>query len=149
MTLPVPEDWFVFFPLVWIGGWIAASVVYRRIHNKPLVPRSPADARYREVGASGVNDTHLLGWLGGANRCLLVVVTPRELRVSPFFPFNLMFVPEIYGLELRTSISSIRRVGEGQWGFRSCLTIEVDDGRRFKLVLKDPAAFRHALGKPG
>lgn len=113
MTLAVPEDWFVFFPLIWIGGWIAASVVYRRIHDKPLWPRSPADARYRELGASGVNDTHPLGKLGGASRCLLVTVNARELRVTPFFPFNLMFLPEIYGLELLAPISSIRRVSDG------------------------------------
>lgn len=148
MTDPVIPDWFLFLPFLWLPLLIAASVVYRRIHDKPIFPRLPADALYRESGASGVNNTHLLGKLGGAGRCLMVAVTRRNLLVTPFFPFNLIFLPEIYGLELRTPISAVRRVSDARWGFRDCILIELDDGRSFKLVLKDAAAFRQALGKP-
>jgi len=140
--------WVVFFPFLWIAGWITASIIYRRIHDKPIFPRTPESALFVERAASGVNDSHWLGRIGHANRCLIVAVTGHELVVTPFFPFNLMFLPEIYGLEIRIPVSRIRRVGEWSGILRDFIVVEFDDGRSFRLVLRNPRAFRKALGRP-
>lgn len=140
-------DWFFFFPLLWIAGWIAASVIYRRIHGKPIFPGAPEGAVYKERSASGSNNGHWLRRIGGANRCLIVAVTGRELVVTPFFPFNLLFLPEIYGLEIRTPLSRIRKVEEHRWFFRDSVVVEFDDGQSMRLILRDPAAFKRALGR--
>lgn len=140
-------DWFFFFPFLWIGGWIAASVIYRRIHGKPIFPRAPEGAIYKERMASGANTGHWLGRIGGANRCLIVAVTGRELVVTPYFPFNLMFLPEIYGLEVRTPLSRIRKVEDRRWFFRDSVVVEFDEGQGMRLILRDPAAFKRALGQ--
>ena len=149
MSLSPPPDWFFFLPLLWIGGWITASVVYRRNAGKPIIPRQPDRARYKEGQASGWNDGSWVGRLGGANRCLMVSVTDRELVVTPFFPFNLMFLPEIYGLEFRVPLTSIRQVEDRRSFFRAAVVVHLPDGKRFGLFLRDSDAFRQALRQTG
>jgi len=139
------SDWPFVFALFWIGGWIAASIIYRRINGKSVFPRSPLGAVFRERMASGWNDGSWIGRIGGASRCLLVAVTDREIVITPFFPFNLMFLPEIYGLEIRTSLSQIRRVEERRWFFRDSIIVDMGNGQRFGLILRDPEAFKAAL----
>lgn len=140
-------DWIFFLPPLWIGGWIAASIFYRRIHGKPIFPRAPDGAIYREGLASGVNTSHWLGRIGWASRCLIVAVTNRELVITPFFPFNLLFLPEIYGLEIRTPVSSVRSVEARPWFFRDSLIVGFEDGSSVRLILRDPDEFRRALGR--
>jgi hypothetical protein len=98
----------VLIPLLWISGWIAASVVFRLNRGKPLWPSAPRNSRFVERWASGSCLDTLWGRLGGARNCLLVTLSDTELYVSPQFPFNLMFLPEIYGLEDRISYDRIR-----------------------------------------
>ncbi len=145
MSETVASDWIFYFPFVWIGGGIVVSILYRRLHGKPVVPRMPRDTNYKELTASGWDDGNWLRRLGGANRCLMVAVTDRELIVTPFFPFTLLFLPEIYGLELSVPLVRIRNVGRGRRLFRDCVLVETADGRKLGLIVRDPDAFVRAL----
>ena len=138
--------WIFLLPPLWIGGWITASILYRRSRGKPIFPRTPDGALYSERMASGANNSHWLGRIGGASRCLILSVTSRrDLIITPYFPVNLMFLPEIYGLEVRAPVSSIREIKAQRWFFMESLVIDLGDGRSFRLFLRDPVAFRQAL----
>lgn len=138
-------DWALYFPFLWISGCIAVSIIYRRIHDKPIIPRMPSGTRYKERAASGWDDGNWLRRLGGANRCLMVAVTDRELIVTPFFPFTLLFLPEMYGLELRVPLAGIRNIGSGRRLFRDCVLVETANDRKLGLILRDPEAFIRAV----
>jgi len=137
------------FPFLWIGGLIAASVAYRQSAGKPIFPRVPKNSPFKERAASGWNDGNFFGRLGGANNCLIVVITDQALIVSPFFPFNLMFLPELLGLELTVPLSKIRRIEAHRRFFRPALIVETSDGRRIGLYLREPEAFQAALKRTG
>lgn len=136
-----PPNWLFLFPIVWIAGCAGASILYRRASGKPVIPRLPENARFRERGTSGWNDSHLFGRLGGASNCLLVAVTDRELIVTPFFPFNLMFLPEMLGLEVRAPLTRIRTIKDRRRFFQRVLIVDLGDGQRIGLALRDPDAF--------
>ncbi len=136
--------------LLWIAAWTGISIFYRRQNGKPVIPKRPPDALFSEGYASGRAMTNLFTRLGGANNCLLVAVTADEFMVAPRFPFNLMFLPEIFGLELRIPRSAIRSVERkstllGQWFTISFFT---DVPRQVALRVRDPDAFAKALGEP-
>ena len=138
--------WFA-VPFLWIGGWIAASIFYRRLNDKPIIPRLPKTARFKERRGSGRSRKNFITSIGGASNCLLVAVTDAELIVTPFFPFNLMFLPEIYGLEFRLARSAIRNVEEkrGLFGTTISISFQGDDPAPFDLRLRKPDAFLRAL----
>ncbi len=125
---------------------MAVSIIYRKARGKPIFPRLPRDAVFSQRAGSGWNDRHFLGRLGGARRVLLVAVTNDELVVCPDFPFNLVFLPEFYGLEFRTPLTGIHRVYERRWIRNPAVMVELIDGRRFGLALRKPEAFMRALG---
>jgi hypothetical protein len=141
------------FPIVvvaWLAGWVIASIIYRLQRGKPIIPRLPDDALYRERTASGRSRKSFLTMLGGASNCLMVAVTPDEFIVTPFFPFTLIFLPEIYDLEVRVPRSRVRVVKEstGLLGRSVVLAIEGADPRELILQLRDRAAFLAALALP-
>jgi hypothetical protein len=95
----------------------------------------------------GAITRHLWGRFGGASNCLIIAVTRDELVVSPRFPFNLMFLPEIYGLELQVP-KSLVEIEHSQSGLlRNRVTVRVDgaDSRRMQLKVKGRQAFLAAL----
>ncbi|MGA9657849.1 MAG: hypothetical protein WBQ60_01945 [Asticcacaulis sp.] len=67
--------------------------------QKPIFPKIPSGAPYVEKRGSGHSEKSWLTRLGGAGNCLQVYVDKGRLTVIPFFPFTLMFLPEIYDLE--------------------------------------------------
>lgn len=142
--------WFA-VPILWIGAWIAASIFYRRFHDKPVIPRLPKGALFKERGCSGRSRKNIITSIGGASNCLLVAVTDTELIVTPFFPFNLMFLGEIYGLELRAPRSSIRNLEEkrGLFGTTISISFKGDDPAPFELRLRNVDAFLRALDNGG
>lgn len=85
--------------IAWIGLWVGASIIYRKSRGKPLFPRKPQDAAFFESNASGHSNRNRLTKLGGARNCLSVAVTKDAVVIQPRFPFNLMFLPEIYDFE--------------------------------------------------
>jgi hypothetical protein len=126
--------WFFWLSLIWIVFLVLLSVVIRKARDKPIVPKVPQNALYAERSASG----------GMASNCLIVAVTPDALVVTPRFPFNLMFLPEIYGMEHNVPRSTITQVSAARsWG--SNVTISRREGRDLKLKVRDPAGFVAAL----
>lgn len=111
MPLP-PRNVFLGFALAtgWIALVIAASIVYRRIKGKPIFRRPIEHPLFLETWRSGRSLRSLVARFGGARNCLWVAVTGDSLRVGPYFPFNLMFLPEIYGLECTIPGSAVRSV---------------------------------------
>lgn len=139
--------------VAWVVACLVASVVYRRRRGKPIRSKAPAGSVYVERWTSGRSNRDLVARLGGATNCLLVAVTPDLLVVRPHFPFNLMFLPELFGLELEIPRSAIARV-EHKRGF-FCSTVAVNfraaDGRpsSVELRLRNAAEFLAHLQDKG
>jgi len=79
----------------------------------------------------------------------MVVLTPERLVIAPLFPFTLIFLPEIYGLDHDLDISAIREVVDrtGLLGRRITLTYAGPRLRRVELRLRHPDAFLDGLRK--
>jgi hypothetical protein len=124
--------------LAWIALWITASVIYRGSRGKPIFPRKPDHTLFFERYGSGNSNKNFLTKLGGASNCLSVAVTRDSLIVRPIFPFNLMFLPEIYGLEYEIPRRNIRSVVEkkGFLGRISTLEFSTSDGEQHSIDLR-------------
>ena len=133
---PIPP-WLVWFAPTWIFSIILLSIVVRRVRGKPIFPRIPDDALFVERKASGP-------W---AANCLIVAVSPDAILVTPFFPFNLMFLPEIYGLEVSIPVDDVLSVAEARHFGSNILVIYGEAGKKLRLRLRDPAAFVATLGR--
>ena len=121
---------------VWLVGVVAASIFYRLRSGKPIKPTIAHDALYSEQKAGG-------RW---ASNCLLVSVTQSEVAIVPAFPFNLMFLPEIWGNEYRIPLNDIRSA-EVFRGWLMNTKIELTNGKNIPLKLKKPNSFVQALEK--
>jgi hypothetical protein len=126
------------------AGWVVfvygVSIAVRRANGKPIFPRVPDGAIYAEKWASA-------RW---ASNCLIVAVTSEALSVVPRFPFNMGFLPEIYGLERTIPMSWIREVRRlRSFGLLNNLAVVYDDGvqRELRLKVRNPEAFIAALGR--
>lgn len=153
----VVEGYFKFLPILmgvsvlWLGGCIGASVAYRRSRGKPIVFTGVDGAAYVETTASGHSHRTWYTRLGGASRVLVVAVAGRRLIIRPRFPFNLMFLPEVYGLEYEVPVDQITSVQprEGRSGrvdlqFRDA----TNDLQGVTLYLRAPDRFIETLRKP-
>ena len=135
-----------FATLAWILLVAAASVGYRLYKGRYILrPRFP-NALFCEKWRSGRSHRNLITRLGGASGCLWVAVTADELLVGPHFPFNLLFLPEMYGLEYRASGADIEMVALRRTlfgGQRAVVELRTGQGVRetFELALRDPDKF--------
>jgi hypothetical protein len=139
-------------PLSWIFLWIAASIVFRRSRGKPIFPTKPQDSIFYERTASGHSHRNFLTAIGGARNCLMVAVTPQELIVQPWFPLNLMFLPEIYDLEHRIPRANIRGIKESRFVFGKTIRIDYLDlaggMHAISLILRKPDDFLQSIHGP-
>lgn len=137
--------------LTWIGFWIAASILYRKSRGKPIYPREPDNALYFESWASGHSRRNVFTVIGGARNCLMVAVTPEALIVRPRFPFNLLFLPEIYDLEYEVPRKSVCSVKTRDGLFNRSVRIELEprpgERRTLQLQLKNRDEFLRALDR--
>jgi hypothetical protein len=133
---PFPS-WWIWFGPAGIVFVILLSVVVRRVRGKPIFPRTPAGALFVERMASGL-------WAG---HCLIVAVTHDVIFVTPFFPFNLMFLPEIYRLELSIPIETVRSVEESGRPVFNILVIYGEAEKKLRLRLRNPAAFIETINR--
>jgi len=78
---------------------VALSIVYRVTKRKSIVSIPEQDVLFKERWASGFTQKNLLTKLGGAGNCLSITLSRNALIIRPMFPFNLMFLPEVYDLE--------------------------------------------------
>ena len=127
--------WFFWLAPAWLAFAVLASILYRRRAGKPLFPKIPANARYAERWGSGPF----------AANCLLVWVTADTLEVVPRFPFNLMFLPEIYGFERSIPISTIGKVERPRFSLNNVVVTYGDEGRRLRLRVNRPDGLVAAL----
>jgi hypothetical protein len=136
--------------LLWVSLLMAASVVYRRSRGKVIYPTRPKDSLYYEGWASGRSNTNLFTKVGGANNCLMVAVTPDFLIIQPRFPFNLMFLPELLGLEYRIPKVDVRGVEKKGGLFGKGVEVhfvDADGGSRsVRLYLRRTDEFLAAMG---
>lgn len=140
----------ILLPLLWIGGWIAASIWFRRTNGKAIIPQKPSNAIFCEDWCSGRSLRNGLTRIGGARNCLLIYVSGGELVVTPRFPFTLMFLPEIYGLDLRVSTAAIASVEPTQhfWGRGLRVSFHSPDLSPIVLRIHDERRFIESLGRP-
>jgi len=133
-------------PFIWIAAWVIASVLYRLKAGKPLFPRAPQNSVFSEAWVSGRSLKNVLTRFGGARNCLLVYVAEQTLTVVPIFPFNLMFVPELLGLEMTVParLIGIEQV-DGLLGKRLRLSVKGQIQEQVELSLRNPAGFQEAM----
>lgn len=132
------------FPFVWIGVIVTASVVFRRQRGKRILATSPAGCIFEENRTSG-RELGGIRALGGASRALKVCVTRDTLFIMPCFPFSLMFLPEVWGLDHEIMLRRIKSIEERAGLFGRSLVLHLPDDRRIELRLRDPDGFRHAI----
>jgi hypothetical protein len=136
---PLPV-WLPFVAIAWTVFVVGISIVFRRSKGKPVFPVVPSGALYVDKWASG-------RW---ASNCLLVAVTDNAVTVVPRFPFNLMFLPEVYGLERTIPMTTVREVRRLQsFGLFNNVAVVYDDGvqRELRLRVRKPQAFVDAVGR--
>ena len=135
--------------ITWVVLCIGASILYRRAKDKPILSRKPDDTIYYETSGSGCSNQNLITKFGGAQNCLIVAVTKDSFIVEPKFPFNLMFLPEIFGLEHHVSKKNISSIVEKSRFLGKSVTVEfsTSDGKcqSIELRLRKMDAFLIAL----
>ena len=69
--------------------------------------------------------------------------------IAPHWPFNLMFLPEIYGLEVTIPVSRVRIENPASGLFKRRVIIAFDgpDGGRMELAPRNKKRFLEALGR--
>ena len=137
--------------LGWVAPAVAASVIYRTSRGKPVLTKAPNEPVFLEKWTSGRSLRNALPRLGGARNCLLVAITREALVIRPHFPFTLLFLPEVYGLDWTIPRSSIQRVEqiEGLMGRRLRVEFLTREGgtERVELILRESEKFRQALAR--
>ncbi|OGQ95124.1 MAG: hypothetical protein A2521_00230 [Deltaproteobacteria bacterium RIFOXYD12_FULL_57_12] len=139
---PPPSS--ILLPLLWIAGVIAVSVLYRRSRGKPILFFNVPGASYIERAASGNSHRHWYSRIGGARSCLVVAIFEGKLIVRPWFPFNLMFLPEIYHLEHEIPLERVKSVQVGKGLFKRVIVEfqnENCEAQAMTLFLKKPDDF--------
>jgi hypothetical protein len=80
-----------------------------------------------------------------------VQVTDDELDIHPFPPFNWLFLPEIYGLEYRVPLTSVRSADLRKGLFGKTVDVVMTTAERgdekVTLYLAYPEDFLTALGE--
>jgi len=135
------------FCAAWIVFWLVVSAYMRTKSGKPLFPALPSTAEFKESRCSGRSLKNLLTRIGGAHRALLVYVKDGELVVTPFFPFNLLFLPEIYGLDYTIPTRSISKLERklSLFGEKVVLRFENDTPASVELRVRNTDALVRAL----
>ena len=132
----------------WAALVVLASVVYRAFKGGHFtIPES--EVLFSEKWASGRSKKNMLTKLGGASNCLAVTVGRTALAVRPMFPFNLMFLPEVYDLEHYIPKSKIKRVQPRGGDGRAVIEIRYSsDGGENTIVLciRKSEEFLRAVG---
>lgn len=129
----------------WLFIVVSASAFYRRFVGKLIVPKPAPTSTFIDRWSSGRSLRNALTRIGGARNCLLIYVADGDLVVAPQFPFTLGFLPEVYGLDLRISLSRISRID--QRGRRIRLEFVADEPAAIELEPRRLGAFLQAIGR--
>ncbi|MDP1914450.1 hypothetical protein [Brevundimonas sp.] len=147
MSLPPIPNWVFLFPIFWIGGRIVMSMLHHLSTGKPVFTKPPERSTFFEGWASGWNDSRFLGASTGANNCLMVAVTDRELILNLQLPWYLLVPPWGSELEIRTPLKGIHYLERRRTGFREFLIVHSHDGNRLGLRLRSPDDFESAVSR--
>lgn len=109
---PVSKRFLFGITIILLLTLAVSSVVYRLSKAKPLLKPDFLDSRFNTTWCSGRSDRNILARLTGAKNLLWIIVTRDHLHVSPHFPFNLMFLPEVFGWDHRIPGKTIMDVHE-------------------------------------
>jgi hypothetical protein len=143
--------WLVGGPWLFIFLWILASVGYRRSQGKEIIPRIPNNALFYEGWASGHSNRSFFTRVGGAHNCLSVAIVPDALIIRPRFPFNLMFLPEIYNWEHRIPSINLRSLATDNSFLGKSVELQFTDSeggiQSTKLYLRRHDDFLATIGK--
>ena len=139
-------------PVLIIAGIVsllALSVAYRLYRGKPIFRPNFEQMRFLETWRSGWSHRDALTRLGVARHCLWVAITHNELWVSPHFPFNLFFIPEVFHLDFRIPGKTILEITEGSSGGDRVVTIRfyhaTGEEDSFDIAVQDLQGVRKAL----
>jgi len=124
------------------------SFWFRLSRGKPVFPHPPRDATFMEASCSGRSRRNFASTLIWVRSCLLVYIQNRELVVTLEFPFTLMFLPEVSGLEMRVPLTSISSVeAKRPWPFRILrITFDAGGPAPIELRMQRERDFVRALG---
>jgi len=118
--------------------------VWKRRQRVIVFPSvSDADVTFAERFASGLSHKSFITRLGGASRCLTVIVTKSHLAITTFFPFSIF--ADTYDLEHLIPLANITRVEN--LGRITEVEFLMTDGshRKLSLRLRNTADFLLAL----
>ena len=136
--------WFIFLAAV-IWNVIVFSILLRNRSKKGLVfPKATDhDIVFSESRASGSSHKSIITRLGGASRCLTILVNESTFAVTTFFPFTAL--AGIYDLEHIIPLERIKNI-ETRKG-TTYIEFTKDDGSSAKisLRLKDRENFEKAI----
>jgi hypothetical protein len=126
--------------------------VYRKTRGRPVLFFGLPGASYQHRTASGYSQRSWLSKFGGASGCLVVTIANGHLIIRPFFPFNLFFLPQIYGLEYEVPLYRIRDARLKASLLRRRIDLEFRDSsgqtERISLYLRECQRFLAELGRP-
>jgi len=128
-------------------AWIVASLIYRKVKGSGIGKPPAENISFEERFASGRSHKRWYTSIGGAYNCLVVTVTDTELFIRPFFPFNLMFFPEIFDLEHQIKLEDIEKIDRTKALFRDKVLVQFGkpgSKHAVELRLRDPDAFLKA-----
>lgn len=131
--------------LVWNFGGVG-FMLWRRKQRGLVLPKvTDADVVFSERFASGSSCKSWLTRLGGASRCLTIIVTRSQLAITTFFPFTAF--AGFYDLEHLVPLADITKADTR--GLVTEIEFLQKDGSRRKVILRlrDTAGFLRALGK--
>ena len=143
------------FLILFGGFWVlfiaivVASAIHRRRVGKAIFANPPESPIFLEKWTSGRSLRSLITKVGGARNCLLVAVTRDALFIQPHFPFTLLFLPEVYGLEVAVPRRAIRTVNAATdaFGKKVIVTFSNRAGalEQVELRLRAPDEFTKSL----
>ena len=135
----------------WLLVWVGASIIYRLSHGKPVLFFGVGGASFQERTASGRSNRNWLRQLGGARNCLVVAVVGDRVVIRPWFPFTLMFLPEIYRLEYDLPVSDVLEARTRESVFRRRVELSIrnsaGESESLTLHLREPETFLAAMGR--
>lgn len=136
----------------WVALVIVASIIYKARKSKKLPSIDPKEVLYQEDGVSGSSHKSIITRLGGARNCLLVTATNNEIDIHPSFPFNLMFLPEIYDLNHRIAVKDIKNIQRiehviGKPSIKIEYTQNGGEVKGFELYLGNTDKFLTSIGR--
>lgn len=135
--------------LIFVLAWFGISIAYRAVRDKPIfVFLSVPGSRFIEATTFGYSNDRWWRRFGGARNCLVVAVTADRLVIRPWFPFTLMFFPELLALEYDIPLDDILSVTEHKWVFKRAFRLRFRNGARrgdVTILLRQSDSFLRLL----